>query len=126
MKKLFLLCILLFTVNTFAQEQSLRVYNFITVIQEGQEPQTVEAESRFFINYANIDGDVKLYIGSKTFLYRQIGETIEDKTTTGLPFEIYPMIELNTGEELYIQYFKNEDILRIIVNGDQPMIQFNN
>lgn len=109
MKKLILLLLLVFSLNTFAQKQQVtRDYSIaLTVSSSGVKSDWFAVKTRILFNYGNESDKVKLFLENDAFLLTQISETVEGTTTSGMGYYQLEMKD-STGEKIYIQVFKDE------------------
>lgn len=126
MKKLFIILMLLTASVTFAQEQTLKVYNYVTVVYTDQEAETKQMETRLFLNYGGEVGAVKMYMANSVLNMRQVGEGMTGSTESGINYELYVMINISSGEELFLQFFPDLDVVRMLFNNSDITFEFSN
>lgn len=120
MKKLILIVALLFSLTMSAQkEQIVKDYNY--AYSQGEYK---EVKTRFFFNYGGDNSKVRVYIGDKVFNLTQIGATKEGETESRIKYQLLILLDNETLEKLYLQYFETDSI-RIIFN-DEVSIEFMN
>lgn len=126
MKKLFIILMLLTASVTFAQEQTLKVYNYVTVVYTDQEAETKQMETRLFLNYGGEVGAVKMYMANSVLNMRQVGEGMTGNTESGIHYELYVMINISSGEELFLQFFPDLDVVRMLFDNSDITFEFSN
>jgi hypothetical protein len=57
---------------------------------------------------------------------RQVGNVVTGTTPLGKNYEIYTMIDLASGEELFIQFFPDLDAVRMLFNNSDITFEFSN
>lgn len=111
MKKLILLILLFFTFFAHSQEkqQFVKSYTIAMFINSaGEKTEWKNLETRIFFNYGNKNDKVKFYIANNVLNFTQIAETKYDKTKNGLEYAELHLLDDKSGEEIYLQVFKEE------------------
>ena len=126
MKKLFIIGMLLIASLSFSQEQTLKVYNYVTVVYTDNTTETKQLETRFFVNYGGEVGAMKMYMANSVLNMRQVGSVVTGATQSGNNYEIYTMLDLSSGEELFLQFFPDLDVVRMLFNNSDITFEFSN
>lgn len=127
MKKLILLVLLAFSLNTFAQKQQV-VKEYTTAIaisSEGERSEWFDTNIKIFFNNNNENDKVKIYFENEIYYLTQISDTIESETVGGYK---YSQIELKDtgGKVIFIQVFHDTEFGVRVILGNLSSIQFTN
>ena len=127
MKKLLLLCILLFTVNTYSQqlEEELKVFNTITIVN-GDDVYIHKMQTFFFVNYEGVRYRLKIEFDGKSAVFDKLGVSEYGVTESGYPYELIYIQNRRTKEILTLQYFQEFDAIRLIFYDTNINIEFTN
>jgi hypothetical protein len=125
MKKLFLLLLLVFSLN-FANaqhKQFRRIYTEVAVTK-GDDTKRIDVVNTIFFNYGN-KAVLKIYSSDNTVtLYDQVTDIDEGKTSGGMVFQSAVYRQRGTGLEIGFQMFDEAKYGCRIVFSDESMIQF--
>ncbi len=127
MKKLILLVLLMFSLNTFAQKpQIIKDYTTALIVTPEKEVSDwLDVNTRIFFHYNNESDKVKVYLQNNVLLLTQISDTIESETVGGMG---YYQLELQSdlGEILFMQVFKDEAYGVRFIFDDLSSVQVTN
>ena len=101
------------------KEQIIKDYNF--AYSQGEYK---EVKTRFFFNYGGDSSKVRVYIENRQFNLTQIGATKEGETESKIKYQLLILLDNETLEEVYLQYFEIDSV-RLLFN-DGVTIEFLN
>ena len=122
MKKLLLLCVMFLSLNAFTQEVETFTRNYENVV--------VKMDNKEVSNYKNnivavfVDNVVKIYASGRVDVYYQVSDVEKGTTEGGQPYQIINCITKDTGKNVNVQLFDENDSLRIIY--DEGYVEFYN
>jgi hypothetical protein len=122
MKKLLLLCVLFLSLNAFTQEDETftRNYGNVFVKMDNKE----ESNHKNNIVAVFVDNTVKIYVSGRVDIYYQVSEVEKGKSEGGQTYQIINCITKDTGKNVNVQLFDENDSLRIIF--DDGYVEFYN
>ena len=120
MKKLILLCVMLLTLTTFAQEDESFTRNYSKVfiqLDNKKEKVYIAKTIAVFVN-----NEVKVYCNNKIDVYYQVSDVVEGKSESGYEYQVIKCISKDSGKNVNIQLFDNQNSLRI--HFDDGYVEF--
>ena len=127
MKKTIIIMLLMFGMNTVAQNKQI-VLDYSTA-QRAFRLERVDdikqISSRIILNYDGKSEKVKMFLGESTLNLIRIGQVERLTTTSGLQYLGMTLSDTN-GEELYFQIYFDEEYGAKLILEDGTMVFLNN